>query len=341
MQISRELIERFFDKRCTEEEAKQVSAYLRREPAVLEEYLSEQEWEDVIITERKPEVFWEEVWLGLQRRKRQVIRRMWVRRVSAAAAILLLLGGGIYWLYRPGVSVVVPMASREVILSNTEGRMMEVLLEDSTEVALSPSSVLRYRHPFGDRRMISVEGEAIFEVAKDERPFIVNSNDIATTALGTRFRVMSFSAHTTIRVQLYTGKVVVRPAEQVGTVAGLREQYLRPGETLIYDKQLKTTKIISIRPPATTVNNAAIATGRSRTVPSWYMFNKASLASVFDQLSEMYGTPVLYASHDVEQLYFIGRFEQTDSLKNILTTICELNNLKLEQRSNGGYKVSK
>ena len=48
-------IERFFEKKCTAEEAEQVAEYLKSNPELLESLLSRKEWDDAEVTEIMPE----------------------------------------------------------------------------------------------------------------------------------------------------------------------------------------------------------------------------------------------------------------------------------------------
>jgi ferric-dicitrate binding protein FerR (iron transport regulator) len=66
--------------------------------------------------------------------------------------------------------------------------------------------------------------------------------------------------------------------------------------------------------------------------PEWYMFGGQSLAEVFDQLSDYYGTQINYFPADVENHYFTGKFSKTDSLEDILNDIALLHNLTLSKK---------
>ncbi|MEO7961279.1 MAG: DUF4974 domain-containing protein, partial [Ginsengibacter sp.] len=64
---------------------------------------------------------------------------------------------------------------------------------------------------------------------------------------------------------------------------------------------------------------------------SWFMFNNQPLAEIFQALGEMYGTKIIYSKTDFNKLYFIGRFNRSDSLEDILNHIATLNNLRIEK----------
>ena len=61
------------------------------------------------------------------------------------------------------------------------GGMYSIVLDDGTKVYLNSLSSLRYPTRFtGEKRVVDLDGEAYFEVAKSEKPFIVQfkSNEV-------------------------------------------------------------------------------------------------------------------------------------------------------------------
>ncbi|MGY0038697.1 FecR family protein [Pedobacter sp. NJ-S-72] len=114
------------------------------------------------------------------------VRPMLTRRISygfraftAAAAILLVLGGA--YLYRAEVSQILnPVHQLEAFSKNAERK--QLILADGTKVWLSPNSKLTYPAQFNDdKRIVSLDGEAFFEVTHDaDHPFIIQSGQIST-----------------------------------------------------------------------------------------------------------------------------------------------------------------
>lgn len=65
---------------------------------------------------------------------------------------------------------------------------------------------------------------------------------------------------------------------------------------------------------------------------SWYMFNNQPLEQVFNQLEGMFNVDIAYTRKDISKIYFIGTFNTSDSLDDILKQISVLNNLKVTKR---------
>lgn len=83
-------------------------------------------------------------------------------------------------------------------------------LQDGSKVMLNSGSSIRYVKNFEtDQRILFLEGEAYFEVAKDSlRPFSVITGNTKTTALGTAFNISAYNNEDT-NVSLVEGKVAI------------------------------------------------------------------------------------------------------------------------------------
>ena len=111
-------------------------------------------------------------------------------------------------------------------LSIPRGETFKVVLSDGTEVLLNSDSRLSYPTVFkGKERVVSLEGEAYFNVTKNtEHPFIVKSGNVQVRVLGTEFNVRSYSP-IDVRVTLITGKVAV------SDTCGIHSVEMMPGQS--------------------------------------------------------------------------------------------------------------
>jgi transmembrane sensor len=102
-------------------------------------------------------------------------------------------------------------------LSIPYGKTFQVQLSDGTLIHLNAGTTLRYPEKFikGNNRMVFVDGEAYFEVAKDkEHPFIVNANGVNIRVTGTKFNVSNYKEDVTKNVVLVEGAVSVYKKEE-------------------------------------------------------------------------------------------------------------------------------
>ncbi|KAA5248747.1 FecR family protein, partial [Bacteroides finegoldii] len=90
---------------------------------------------------------------------------------------------------------VISTTTQTHVLTVPRGESFKVVLCDGTEVWLNANSNFVYPTAFiGDERIVTLEGEAYFKVAKDpERPFIVKTKTVQTRVLGTEFNIRSYT----------------------------------------------------------------------------------------------------------------------------------------------------
>ena len=93
------------------------------------------------------------------------------------------------------------------------GEKFKITLSDGTLVHLNSGSRLRFPQSFvskSSERKVFLEGEGFFEVTKNEqKPFIVNANDLDIKVLGTKFNVSSYATDESVTATLVEGAVSV------------------------------------------------------------------------------------------------------------------------------------
>lgn len=108
------------------------------------------------------------------------------------------------------------------------GRQLCLYLSDGTKVNLNSGTKFKYPVNFiaNKNREVFLNGEAYFEVAKDEvHPFIVNTKNLNVKVLGTKFNVAAYEDELITSAVLLEGNVIVN-------AKGLKDStavYLTPG----------------------------------------------------------------------------------------------------------------
>jgi len=105
-----------------------------------------------------------------------------------------------------------------------KGGQYELMLPDGTRVWLNAASSLVFPVQFkGNKRQVSLKGEAYFEVAKNAKmPFIVQLEKMQVEVLGTHFNIMAYPDEPGIRTTLLEGSVKLSGAGG--------QQVLKPGQ---------------------------------------------------------------------------------------------------------------
>ena len=151
-----------------------------------------------------------------------------------AASLTILFSLAIYFLQDQLQPIKPTPVKIEMVLKKTsKGQKSTIMLSDGSKVVLNSASQISYPKSFSDSsRVVTLVGEAYFEVAKDiSRPFSVIANGVKTTALGTSFNVNSKTP--SVKISLATGKVVVENA--LNTDKSKNSHFLKPGEAINYE----------------------------------------------------------------------------------------------------------
>lgn len=128
---------------------------------------------------------------------------------KVAAAISLLLVAGWWWQNQQE-----PASLALLVYSTNEEQKQEVLLPDGSKAWLNASSSLTYDPNQAEQRLLSLSGEAFFEVSRDEdRPFIVRTGELETRVLGTSFNIRAY-ANEAIEVAVSSGQVAVEKSNK-------------------------------------------------------------------------------------------------------------------------------
>ncbi|GGG74504.1 iron dicitrate transporter FecR [Parapedobacter pyrenivorans] len=120
--------------------------------------------------------------------------------------------------YLDGSSVLDEPVS-QLALSTPRGGQYQITLSDGTLVWLNAASKLEYPSRFSRKeRIVKLEGEAYFAVAKDnKRPFRVLSERQEIEVLGTEFNISAYPDENEIRTTLVEGSVALTAYNQQPT----------------------------------------------------------------------------------------------------------------------------
>ena len=139
------------------------------------------------------------------------IRRMTFRIMRVAALILLVFASTFLIYYYTGNG---RLSKMDWITLYASGQGEEINMPDGSKVSLNTGSKLAYPAEFkGLKRTVKLEGEAFFEVARnEEKAFIVIiADEVSTEVLGTSFHLKEDTGRRRVFLNVLTGKVAFYP----------------------------------------------------------------------------------------------------------------------------------
>ena len=349
MQVTENLLQRFYDQQCSAEEADTVVSYLRNNPEVVEQWLGpdwQQAGKDIPIPVAYRNELWKRVKASVEIEK--PIRSIRVKQyISVAAAFILLLCSWMFFTTdkntdKTTAQLVHLQQEKPVFRTNTTNAPININMPDGSTVILDPGSVIKYAKGFkGKERKIILSGSGFFEVSKNpNRPFIVVSGDITTTALGTSFRVTENAENVTVK--LYTGKVVVNKIGSYKNWSG--PVYLLPGTAMTYSiKQMRTTVAGFV--PEKTLLVAAKKHGlikkKTTEIATELVFDNAPLADVLKAIEQRFGVIIKYDETVIDNHYFTGKVLPTDAAETLLHVIGNMNGLTIKENGSNHFQLTK
>lgn len=129
------------------------------------------------------------------------------KKMAVAATVAVIIIAGYIW-KTDVLNVVAP--HRTTYAYSEKGRIRKQILSDGTIVWLKGESKLTFPAVFDKKkRPVTLEGEALFEVAKDaKRPFLVYCGSLTTSVLGTSFNIRE-NGKGEVALSVLTGAVMV------------------------------------------------------------------------------------------------------------------------------------
>lgn len=231
--------------------------------------------------------------------KRKIRADQWMIRIAASLVILSLVSYVVWYYAAPRENQL------EVVSKNG---VEKIILNDGSLVWLrGESKVMYYEKPDERARYTTFEGEALFEVAKDEsHPFIVQCGDVKVRVLGT-----SFSIRTTVdqvELTVLTGKV------NLSSSANSEGIDVLPQEKIIYKSNGEFEKLAANQQEITSI-----------TVNTDYnmQFTNMGMGEVVDRLESKFNVSIKLSDKSIRNCKITMDFTD-QSLEKSLQLITEV-----------------
>lgn len=174
-------------------------------------------------------------------------------------------------------------------------------LADGTKVWLNSESRIRYPMSFtGEERRVYLEGEAYFEVVKNEKmPFIVEMHGVAIRVFGTSFNARAYGDEPNVYTTLIEGSI--------GLLAGDKKLLLAPNEQGVVE-------VCS--------GNMVKRSVDVRLFTGWkegrFLFDGQNLEEIMNTLVRWYDVQVFFRNETVRKVTFSGNLKRYDSFDKII-----------------------
>ena len=245
-------------------------------------------------------------------------RRNGLLRIAAAVVLLVGLGAALNYFIDQGKEI------QWVSQQTQENGIETYTLSDGSTITLNQSSKLDYPEKFdGNQRIVKLEGEAFFDIARDEkRPFLIQTEQAVVKVLGTSFNVRSYDSEDEIEVTVRSGKVQFE-IEEVK-----EKMILQAADCYRYSKTEKTVK----KEKDEEMNASSWQTKR-------LAFVKTPLETVLNQIEKYYNIKIRVQDQDLKNCRFTAKFDDTP-LADVLEILKASFSLEVEASGKGRYLLT-
>jgi ferric-dicitrate binding protein FerR (iron transport regulator) len=222
---------------------------------------------------------------------------------GVAASIFLLLIPTLTLLY----FLVLMPADQNTLFA--DGLVLESSLPDGTQIALNEGSTLYYPSRFsGDERVVTLVGEAYFDVSHNEdKAFIINADKMKIKVLGTSFYINTKTNSNTMEVALISGTVELNYRDQ--------ELLLKPGEKAIINKKSGSIEM---------QNNIDLnlLAWKTKTLE----FNDTPLGKIIKVLEKVYNKEILVMNPEINNCRITATFngQSLDAILRVLQSTIDV-----------------
>lgn len=207
----------------------------------------------------------------------------------------------------------------EVVYNKLEvprGGECMIKLDDGTKVWVNAETKLKYPVAFvGDRREVVLEGEAFFDVAKNEKPFIVETSFGDVRVLGTAFGISAYASESESYTTLVRGKVSVERE-------GGEPVVILPGEQVVTSKDGKMIK--------QQVDVEEFVGWKD----GIYVFKEKSLGEIMKTLERWYNISVDFQEKSLVDLPFTGNLKRYDDINVFFDALTRTGDMKYRVEGN-------
>lgn len=233
------------------------------------------------------------------------------KRYWQIAASIMLLACASYLVYRLTEKPV------EVQLVKTTSNMLQDTLPDGSTIFVNKETSLAYEYDRSKKtRKVKMKGEAYFNVKhEEEKPFLIESEDVIIEDIGTTFNVKAYPQSPTVEVFVESGEVAFYTKDNPGL-------HLQEGETGIYHRQTKSFARL-LRP------DSNVLSYKTRV----FSFYNTDLGSAIESLNEVYEVKIKLSNPVLEKCLLNVSFKG-ESIDVIADIIAETLGLTVSKTDN-------
>ncbi len=318
-EIMQELAFAYFAGKISNADEKKLFEFIQKEE---QNYQQFKDWERAWMLSEKEDLRTAREWESLQCRIRthEAVNPMisksgsdlWRWAVAIAAMFVLIAGGT--WVVLNTTTFM--NKAQYIVFEAPYGEKSKMTFPDGTVVWLNAGSSLKYSNKYNtDDRVVELEGEGYFEVAKMKKiPFVVHTRGYDVVVKGTKFNVTAYPEDSNITTTLMEGAVELLKEKQ--------HIAMKPGESV-------TLNVVSGKFTLTKVNpDVSKAWSENR-----IEYDNISLRELAAKLSRQYDVKIHLLTEEVGDKRFSISLRNQETIGEVMSALKEIIPIQVERKN--------
>ena len=318
-EIMQELALAYFAGKISKADEKKLFEFIQKEE---QNYQQFKDWERAWMLLEKDDLRTAREWESLQCRIRthEAVNPMisksgsdlWRWAVAIAAMFVLIAGGT--WVVLNTTTFM--NKAQYIVFEAPYGEKSKMTFPDGTVVWLNAGSSLKYSNKYNtDDRVVELEGEGYFEVAKKKKiPFVVHTRGYDVVVKGTKFNVTAYPEDSNITTTLMEGAVELLKEKQ--------HIAMKPGESV-------TLNVVSGKFTLTKVNpDVSKAWSENR-----IEYDNISLRELAAKLSRQYDVKIHLLTEEVGDKRFSISLRNQETIGEVMSALKEIIPIQVERKN--------
>jgi ferric-dicitrate binding protein FerR (iron transport regulator) len=254
-----------------------------------------------------------------------------LRNLSIAAILILICAVSLYFFNNYGVFKFKQTSE----LSFTEikvpkGIVRKLVLPDGTKVSVNSGSIIKYNNDFGKTsRAVYLNGEAYFDIAKGEVPFIVKTNNYTIRDIGTIFNVKAYSDDLSFETMVIEGEVQIEgkltiDSDKSQKISVKKQQIFKlnyaPIQTGIILSDENFSEIIEVKVQKLSSSQVDSYTGWTEDL---LFFEGVSFEEILKIMERRYDVEFIMEDLKLKDLKYTGSYKNIENLEKALKIMKE------------------
>ena len=318
-EIMQELAFAYFAGKISKVDEKKLFEFIQKEE---QNYQQFKDWERAWMLSEKEDLRTAREWESLQCRIRthEAVNPMisksgsdlWRWAVAIAAMFVLIAGGT--WVVLNTTTFM--NKAQYIVFEAPYGEKSKMTFPDGTVVWLNAGSSLKYSNKYNtDDRVVELEGEGYFEVAKKKKiPFVVHTRGYDVVVKGTKFNVTAYPEDSNITTTLMEGAVELLKEKQ--------HIAMKPGESV-------TLNVVSGKFTLTKVNSDVSKAWSENRIE----YDNISLRELAAKLSRQYDVKIHLLTEEVGDKRFSISLRNQETIGEVMSALKEIIPIQVERKN--------